>query len=201
MIKADVMAIHFNALHELFQEKGDKTFNNLIENFKELKKIIKIPIIAKEVGSGFSQEVAQTLDRLGFDGFDVGGAGGTSFAAIESYRNKSLNERFTRNPAELFRDWGIPTPTCIIEVGEATNWKLPIIATGGIRSGLDVARAIALGANCAGIAHALLNPAIKGSDHTLFEIDAIIKELRAAMFLVGADKVSKMKNIGVDLWI
>ena len=159
------------------------------------------PVVIKESGAGISFEVAKKLSKTKIAGIDVGGAGGTSFSAIEHFRAKEIKDKLHARGAKTFWDWGIPTPTCIIEVGEATNWELPIIATGGIRNGLDVARAIALGANCAGIAHALLNPAINGSDHTLFEIDAIIKELRAAMFLVGADKVSNMRNIGVDLWI
>jgi isopentenyl-diphosphate delta-isomerase len=86
-------------------------------------------------------------------------------------------------------------------VGEATDWKLPIIATGGIRHGLDAAKAIALGANCAGMAHALLSPANNGKDAIFFEINAILKELRAAMFLVGADTVEKMTEIGAEAWI
>jgi isopentenyl-diphosphate delta-isomerase len=85
-------------------------------------------------------------------------------------------------------------------VGDATDWKLPIIATGGIRNGLDVAKALALGASCAGMAHTLLEPATKNREATILEIDSIVKEIRATMFLVGADSISKMADIGVDLW-
>ncbi|MBY9007264.1 MAG: type 2 isopentenyl-diphosphate Delta-isomerase [Candidatus Lokiarchaeota archaeon] len=189
MIKADVMAVHFNALHELFQEKGDKTYNNLLENFKEVKNAIKIPIIAKEVGSGFNQEVAQTLENIGFDGFDVGGAGGTSFAAIESHRNNNLNSMYTRNPAELFRDWGIPTPVSISYVRKVS--QKPIISTGGLRNGIDIAKSIALGANIGGFAYKFLLTAWKdyknnSKSNSIKEIITLKNELQSCLWLMNA---------------
>lgn len=201
MIDADVFIVCLNFLQEVAQPEGEAHAKGCFEAIKKLANDLDYPVVIKESGAGISYEVAEILSKTKIAGIDVGGAGGTSFSAIEHFRAKEINDKLHERGAKTFWDWGIPTPTSILEVGEATKWKLPIIATGGIRNGLDVARAIALGANCAGAAHALLNPAIKGSDHTIFEIDAIIKELRAAMFLVGADKVSKMKNIGVDLWI
>ncbi len=201
MINADAFIVCLNFLQEVAQPEGEAHAKGCFEAIKKLAEDLDYPVIVKESGAGISYDVAERLTKTKIAGIDVGGAGGTSFSAIEHYRAKEIKDRLHARGAKTFWDWGIPTPTSVIEVGEATNWKLPIIATGGIRNGLDVARAIALGANCAGIAHALLNPAIKGSKETIFEIDAIIKELRAAMFLVGADKVSMMKNIGVDLWI
>jgi isopentenyl-diphosphate delta-isomerase len=112
-------------------------------------------------------------------------------------RFDNLHER----GGKTFWDWGIPTPISILEVGDATNWNLPIISTGGIRNGLDAAKALALGANCAGIAHTFLEPATKSQNSILFEVETLIKELRTAMFLVGADRVSKMKDIGAEVWI
>ena len=112
-----------------------------------------------------------------------------------------INDKLHERGGKTFWDWGIPTPASIIEVGDATAWKIPIIATGGIRNGLDVAKALCLGANAAGIARTLLGPANKNKDSTLFEVEAIIKELRAAMFLVGAKNISKMTDVEVDLWI
>jgi isopentenyl-diphosphate delta-isomerase len=201
MIDADVFIVCLNFLQEVAQPEGEAHAKGCFEAIKKLAEDLDYPVVIKESGAGISYEVAEMLSKTKIAGIDVGGAGGTSFSAIEHFRAKEINDKLHERGAKTFWDWGIPTPTSILEVGEATNWKLPIIATGGIRNGLDVARAIALGANCAGAAHALLNPAMKGSDKTIFEIDAIIKELRAAMFLVGADKVSKMRNIGVDLWI
>lgn len=98
---------------------------------------------------------------------------------------------------KTFWDWGIPTPTSIRKVGEATNWELPIIATGGIRNGLDAAKALAFGANATGIAHALLKHATQDKQSTIFELDIIIKELRTTMFLVGAGTVEKLSDVEV----
>ncbi len=195
MINADVMAIHFNALHELFQEKGDKTYSNLIENFKELKKITKIPIIAKEVGAGFNQEVAETLNNMGFDGFDVGGLGGTSFAAIESYRNKNLNDLYTRNPAILFRDWGIPTPVSIGYVRNIT--QKPIISTGGLRNGMDIAKSIVLGANIGGFAYKFLLTSWKdlqtnSNSNSIKEIKTLKNELQSCLWLMNASNIEEI---------
>ncbi len=201
MIDGHVFIVCLNFLQEVAQPEGEAHAKGCFEAIKKLAEDLDYPVVIKESGAGISFDVAKKLSKTKIAGIDVGGAGGTSFSAIEHFRAKEIKDKLHARGAKTFWDWGIPTPTSIVEVGEATNWKLPIIATGGIRNGLDVARAVALGANCAGIAHALLNPAVKGSDHTLFEIDAIIKELRAAMFLVGADKISNMRNIGVDVWI
>ena len=88
-----------------------------------------------------------------------------------------------------------------MDVGEATQWKIPVIATGGIRNGLDAAKALALGANCAGVAHTILKPANESKDATMAEVDAIIKEIRATMFLLGVDDLSKMSEVEVNIWM
>jgi isopentenyl-diphosphate delta-isomerase len=188
-------------LQEVAQPEGEAHAKGCLDAIKKLADDLSYPVVVKESGAGISYEVAEKISKTKVKGIDVGGAGGTSFSAIEHFRAKEINNKLHARGAKTFWDWGIPTPTSIVETGEATKWEIPIIATGGIRNGLDIARAIALGATCAGIAHTLLDPAIKGSEHTLFETDAIIKELRAAMFLVGADNVTKMKDVGVDVWI
>ncbi|MFX0071496.1 MAG: type 2 isopentenyl-diphosphate Delta-isomerase [Candidatus Hermodarchaeota archaeon] len=197
MIDADVMAIHFNALHELVQEKGDRSYKNFQKNFEKVRNSTDIPIIAKEVGSGFNQELAITLDKLGIDGFDVGGAGGTSFAAIESVRNKNSTTKFTRNPGDLFREWGIPTPVSIYNVRKVTN-KL-IIATGGLNTGIDIAKSIILGADIGGFAYKFLLTSWKDyENHTttnsLKEISTLKNELRSCLWLMNLKNTSELKN-------
>jgi isopentenyl-diphosphate delta-isomerase len=155
------------------------------------------PIIIKESGAGISNKVAHQLRKTKIGGIDVGGAGGTSFSAVEYYRAKIKGDTHNMRAGKTFWDWGIPTPTCILEVGKATNWELPIIATGGIRNGLDIAKALVLGANAAGIAHALLKPALKDKKSTELELDILTRELRIAMFLVGADSVEKLSTTEV----
>jgi len=197
MIKADAMAIHFNALHELVQDKGNISYKMFRSNFQRIREIIKIPIIAKEVGTGISKEVAETLENLGFDGFDVGGLGGTSFAAIESKRKNFHNDKYTRNPAEVFRNWGIPTPVSVINVRNVS--KKLIIATGGLRTGVDIAKSIVLGADIGGFAYNFLKSAWKDYQNktisnTISEIKTLKNELRSSLWLMNLKNVSELKS-------
>ncbi len=197
MIKADVMAIHLNALHELVQDKGNVSYKYFRKNFQELREGTEIPIIAKEVGTGFNKVLAENLDKMGFDGFDVGGAGGTSFAAIEFYRKNEINYNYTRNPAKVFREWGVPTPVSIIEVRKATN-KL-MIATGGLKTGIDIAKCISLGADIGGFAYKFLLSAMKDLknktySNTVKEIKTLKNELRSSLWLMNVNNLGELKN-------
>lgn len=195
MIDADILAVCLNFLQEVIQPEGETHAKGCLERIDMLSKEFNKPILIKESGAGISYNVAERLNRTNIAGIDVGGAGGTSFSAVEYYRAKFKQDRHNMREGKTFWDWGIPTPTSILEVGEATNWELPIISTGGIRNGLDASKALALGASAAGIAHALLKPATQNKDSTIFELDIIIKELRTAMFLVGADTVEKLSDV------
>jgi len=200
MIDANVFVVCLNFLQEVVQAEGESNAKGCLSAIKELAEDLGTPVVVKESGAGISFDVAERLSKTKIAGIDVGGAGGTSFSAIEHYRAKIIDDELHARGGKTFWNWGIPTPNSIMDVGEATEWKLPIIATGGIRNGLDAAKALALGASCAGMAHALLEPAIKSKNATISEIDAVIKEIRATMFLVGVDKVSKMTDVEVDLW-
>ena len=197
MINADVMAIHFNALHELVQDKGDISFKLFKENFKKIRESTNVPIIAKEVGSGFNKELAKSLDDLGFDGFDVGGAGGTSFAAIESYRNKNDKNIFNRKLADVFREWGIPTPVSVLNVRNVS--KKLIIATGGLRTGVDIAKSIVLGADIGGFAFKFLKSSLidqqQGSiSNTIKEIKTLKNELKSCLWLLNLKDLKALKG-------
>ena len=197
MIDADVMAIHFNALHELVQYKGDRSYKYFRDNFQKIRELTNIPIIAKEVGAGFNQELALTLEKLGFDGFDVGGAGGTSFAAIEAHRNFNFGDIFTRNPAEVFREWGIPTPVSVHNVRKVT--KKLIIATGGLKTGIDIAKCISLGADIGGFAYKFLLSSWKdyksnSISNSVKEIQTLKNELRSCLWLMNVKNVSDLKS-------
>ncbi|MFW9937636.1 MAG: type 2 isopentenyl-diphosphate Delta-isomerase [Candidatus Thorarchaeota archaeon] len=197
MVNADSMAIHFNALHELVQDKGDISYKNFRKNFEKIRAKYALPIIAKEVGTGFNQDSALVLDELGFDGFDVGGTGGTSFAAIESMRDNFDNDMFSRNPADVFREWGIPTPVSIINVRKVSD-KI-IIATGGLKTGIDIAKSIALGADISGFAYKFLLSAwedLKNHkiDNTIREIKTLKNELRSSLWLMNLKNISELKS-------
>lgn len=199
MIDADVLAVCLNFLQEAIQPEGEAQAKGCLETIDMLSREFGRPIIVKESGAGISGKVAHLLKRTKIAGIDVGGAGGTSFSAVEYYRAKIKGDTYNMRAGQTFWDWGISTPTCILDVGKVTNWELPIIATGGIRNGLDIAKALVLGANAAGIAHALLKPAIKDKKTMQLEVDVCIRELRTAMFLIGVDTVEKLSTAEVKL--
>jgi isopentenyl-diphosphate delta-isomerase len=206
MIDADVFIVCLNFLQEVVQAEGEANAKGCLNAIEKLADNLNTPVVVKESGAGISYDVAAKLSETKIAGIDVGGLGGTSFAAIEHYRAKMIKDDLHERGGKTFWNWGIPTPTSIIEVGDATNWEIPIIATGGIRNGLDATKALILGANTAGIAHTLLEPASKNKKTTVSTVEAIIKELRAAMFLIGVDEVSKLIDvdwtfIGADLWL
>jgi len=186
MIGAHVLAIHLNYLQEVVQPEGEtKTKGGLkaIEKFAT-----SLPIIAKETGAGMPREVALKLKKAKVRGLDVGGLGGTSFSAVEYYRARSVGDATRANIGQTFWNWGIPTPVSIVlaDVG------LPIIATGGLRSGLDVARAVSIGASAGGMAGRLLPAALEGEEALNKELETIMRELKAAMFLIGAKNTQEL---------
>jgi len=186
MIDAQMLAVHLNYLQEVVQPEGDtKTRGGLkaIESFAKA-----LPIIAKETGAGMPREVALKLKKAKVRGIDVGGLGGTSFSAVEYFRAKSVGDAARTNIGQTFWNWGIPTPVSVV----LANVGLPVVATGGLRSGLDVARAISIGAGCGGMAGRLLPAALEGIDELRNELGTIIQELQAAMFLVGAKNVKEL---------
>jgi isopentenyl-diphosphate delta-isomerase len=201
MIDAHAIAICLNFLQEVVQFEGEAHAKGVLEGIQHLVESIDLPIIVKESGAGISFDVAEKLSKIPIAAIDVSGMGGTSFAAIEHYRAKLHFDRLHARGGKTFWDWGIPTPQSLLEVRDAVDEQFPVIASGGIRNGLDAAKALALGANVVGVAHALLKPATKSKKETLFEIDAFVKELRAAMFLTGCNHVDSLPFVEVNGWI
>lgn len=201
MIDAHAIAICLNFLQEVIQFEGEAQAMGVLEGINQLAEAIDLPVIVKESGAGISYDVAFRLKQTPVAAIDIGGMGGTSFAAIEHYRAKLHFDRLHARGGETFWNWGIPTPHSLVEVLDAVGEELSVIASGGIRHGLDAAKALALGADIAGIAFALLNPATKSEKEALFEIDAVIKELRTAMFLTGCKNVSELQSLEDVRWI
>jgi len=201
MIHADAIAIHLNFLQESIQREGDVNACGCLDVIKKVCKL-DIPVIVKETGAGISYDVALQLYDAGVSAIDVGGLGGTSWAGVEAIRNKDFGDSSIENLGKLFWDWGIPTTISIIECKNALkdfnkhrpHLEIPIIATGGIRNGLDCAKSIALGADLCGIALPLLKPAMQNSDKVISYIQTIMEELKVAMFLTGCDTVNKLKS-------
>jgi len=192
MIDADALAIHLNALQETAQPEGQTNFKGVLERVQGLTGELEKPVIAKETGAGIAAEEARKLETAGVKGIDVSGAGGTSFAAVEYYRAKSRNNSSQRRLGAAFWDWGIPTVASIVEVTESV--KIPVIASGGIRSGVDAAKSIALGASAASLSKPILQSAVKGTKETVKTLSLLIDELRNVMFLVGANSIEQLKK-------
>jgi len=197
MIDADAVAIHLNALQEAIQPEGEVTFKGVISAIEDITRKIEVPIIVKETGAGIAREEAILLEKVGVKAIDVGGTGGTSWAAVETYRAENRGMNLTASIGRTFWDWGIPTAISTIEVDYFTD-NVEIIATGGVRTGLDAAKLISIGANAVGISLPLLKPAYEGKVEKVIQIlQKIIEELKIAMFLVGASKINDLRKADI----
>jgi isopentenyl-diphosphate Delta-isomerase len=188
-IEADAMVIHLNPLQELLQKEGEPNFKGLLTKIKELVKVLNVPILVKEVGSGISGEAAKKLLEVGVQGIDVAGAGGTSWAGVEMLRNKS------RKKIELW-DWGLPTSYCIKEVYELKkSFKFVLIGSGGINSAMDAVKAIALSADLVASARVILQTlnviGIEGVKNLIVSWFEFIKSI---MFLTGSQSLSDLQK-------
>jgi len=195
MIEADAIAIHLNPLQEAVQPEGQTDFKGVLEKISEIANELDKPIIAKETGAGIAAEEAKKLEDAGVKGIDVSGVGGTSWAAVEYYRAKESKNSTQLRLGDVFWDWGIPTAVSIVEVSQTVN--AAVIASGGIRNGVDVAKAIALGASLTSSSHPILHAAIKNVNETKMALSLLIDELRNAMFLVGAESVKSLRKTPV----
>ncbi|MEM2098714.1 MAG: type 2 isopentenyl-diphosphate Delta-isomerase [Candidatus Bathyarchaeia archaeon] len=195
IIDADAVAIHLNPLQEAVQPEGQTNFKGVLGKIYEIASVVDVPVIVKETGSGIAAEEAQALEAAGVSGIDVSGAGGTSFAAVEYYRAKGKADNAQRLLGEAFWDWGIPTVASLVETAQTV--RVPVIASGGVRCGVDVAKALALGASLASISSPVLQAAVKGSKDTNVLLSVLIEELRNAMFLVGANTVEQLAKVPV----
>ena len=187
LIGAHVLAIHLNFLQEMVQPEGDRKARGCLPAIGNLA--ARFPVLVKETGAGLSRSVADRLKAVGVAALDVSGTGGTSFAAVEHYRAKAQGAQREARLGKTFWDWGIPSPVSVQAVRPV---GLPVVASGGIRSGLDVARAIALGASAAGTAGGVLKAASLSYEATVDELEQIVYELKVAMFLTGSRTISEL---------
>jgi isopentenyl-diphosphate delta-isomerase len=182
MLGADALILHLNPLQEALQPGGDRGWRGVEAAIERLARALPVPLIAKEVGSGISGSVARRLVSCGVAAIDVAGAGGTSWAAVEGSRAGGTQGQAL---GEIFRDWGIPTARALADVREACP-GVPLIASGGIRHGLDAAKAIRLGATLAGQAASLLGPAMQGTEAVIAHVEGFATALRIACLATGS---------------
>jgi isopentenyl-diphosphate delta-isomerase len=196
MIEADALILHLNALQEAVQPEGNTNFRGLLGRIEQVCARLPVPVIVKEVGNGISAATARRLVEAGVWGIDVAGAGGTSWSEVERFRHASEGGA---RVAGAFAGWGIPTTEAIRAVRAALP-DVPLIGSGGVRSGVDVAKAIALGADLAGTAKPALVSAVeeRGAEAVIEGLRAYIDELRIAMFCSGCGDLRALGQVGLE---
>ena len=189
MIEADALVLHLNPLQEAIQPEGQRDFAGLLPKMEAVVRALPVPVIAKEVGSGISEATGRRLAAAGITILDTAGVGGTSWARIEASRAND------HDLGELFAGWGIETPESIRALRRIDG--VTIIGSGGLRSGLDVAKAISLGADLAGLAQPFLEAAVDSAEQVARRIDRVIQELKIAMFCLGTADLPTLKTVPI----
>ncbi len=192
LLEADALILHLNPLQEWVQSEGDSNFKGLLAKIEQICAQLPVPVIAKEVGNGISAPMAKKLIEAGVAAIDVAGAGGTSWAKVESQRAKDNRQRHL---GQVFADWGLPTAECITAI-RSMNSTIPLIASGGLKNGLDLAKSIALGADLGGLARPFLVAAIESEAAVDELVKFLIAELEIVLFCTGNPNLSALKNSG-----
>ena len=191
VIRADALAIHLNFLQESVMPEGDSKARGCLDAIQGVVEEITVPIIVKETGAGISRSQAVRLRESGVSVLDIGGAGGTSMARLESHRARMNKYPKHESLASTFAGWGIPTVVSLIE---ARDSRLPVIASGGITNGLEATKALALGASLVGVAWPLLHAAAEGYEALTDWLDRFLSELSVAMFLSSAVSITRLQE-------
>jgi isopentenyl-diphosphate Delta-isomerase len=191
LAQADALILHLNPLQEALQPEGNTRFAGLLLKIEAVCRSLPVPVVVKEVGWGIGAETARQLAAAGVAAIDVAGAGGTSWSQVEKYRARN---RGGAKMAALFADWGISTADALVDCRRALP-DLPLIASGGLRTGLDMAKCLALGARLAGVAGPFLRSAVRGPQAVEAEIRQFLAELRLAMFAAGARDLAALERI------
>ncbi|WP_042220484.1 type 2 isopentenyl-diphosphate Delta-isomerase [Oceanobacillus manasiensis] len=190
LTESDALVLHLNSLQEAVQDGGDLNFENLLPKIEAVCKQLQVPVGAKEVGFGIDGTVAEKLYNAGISFIDVAGAGGTSWSQVEKLRSQ---DPLRRAAAEAFNNWGLPTKDCIVSV-KSSKAAVPVVASGGMKTGVDAAKAITLGADVIGFARQLLQAATESAESVLRTMDQIELELKMTMFGIGTKTLNELKN-------
>ncbi len=190
MTEANMLVLHLNSIQEVIQEEGNTNFKDLLSKIEKLCQELDVPVGVKEVGWGIDGDTAKKLTDIGISFIDVAGAGGTSWSQVEKFRAKDLVKR---EAAEAFSEWGIPTANSIISVREKVH-EQPVVASGGMKTGLDAAKALAIGADMVGFGRSILKEAIESTDKVLQVMETRELELKMAMFGIGCSTLQQLKK-------
>lgn len=187
-IEADAVIVHLNPLQELMQPEGDRNFKGIEEGIESLVQNVTVPVIVKETGAGITGVVTERLLKIGVSVIDIAGAGGTSWSKVENERSSN------KNPETIFNDWGVPTAQCLIEVAKLkSDQEFEIIASGGIRNGMEIAKAICLGADFAASAQPVIKAVVEDGREGLEHLyQQWKKQLKITLALTGCERVSDL---------
>lgn len=192
MIGADALVLHLNPLQEAIQPEGQCNFSALLPKIGEVVREVGVPVVVKEIGCGLSEATVRALAGQGVRIVDTAGVGGTSWARIEAERAGDLEI------GELFAGWGLATPESIVQArrveGLTAGERLTVIASGGIRNGLDAAKAIALGADLVGMAYPFLAPATESPERVAEKVRRTVRELKICMFCLGVKSIPELQR-------
>jgi isopentenyl-diphosphate delta-isomerase len=192
MVEADALILHLNPLQEALQSDGNWNWSGLVAKIERVCHGLAVPVVVKEVGWGINEQTARWLADVGVAAIDVAGSGGTSWSEVEYHRAPT---EALRRLAKSFEDWGIPTAEAL-KMAQAGAPGLPVIASGGLRNGVQAAKALALGAASVGIASPFLKAAAASPEEVVAAIDQFAAELRIAMFCVGAGNLAALQTPG-----
>lgn len=190
MIGADALFLHLNPLQEAVQPEGDRDWSGVLRRIETVARALEVPVVAKEVGNGISAGAARRLADAGVAAVDVAGAGGTSWSEVEAWRQSDPLEAAV---AHGFAGWGVPTAEALVEAVAAVP-EIPVFASGGIRTGIDVAKAVRLGAALAGMAAPVLETAARTADAAAERLGTAVRQLRIAMFCTGSADLTALRR-------
>jgi isopentenyl-diphosphate delta-isomerase len=192
MLEADALQIHLNVMQELLMPEGDRDFSGYLDRIREISEALDVPVIVKEVGFGMSRGTIRRLIAAGIRIIDVGGKGGTNFAKVENLRQ-------TQSHA-MFEDWGLTTAQSLLEAAECAEEGVWFIAAGGIRDGLDICKALSLGASAVGMAGSFLRLVrTETIEQCLVAVDTWHHQLRIAMTALGAERISELRKVSLTI--
>jgi isopentenyl-diphosphate Delta-isomerase len=197
LLDAGALVLHLNPLQEALQDGGNTNFSGLLRQIEQVCRQLPVPVIAKEVGWGITGDLARRLQEAGVAAIDVAGAGGTSWSEVERHRAPTPQRAAV---AGAFVDWGIPTAECVLSCRAACP-ELPVIASGGVRNGIDVTKAVVLGADLVGLAGLLIRAAATSDDGATVFLETVREELRIAMFAIGAQDTKVLHEGGADFFL
>ncbi|MBU6230251.1 MAG: type 2 isopentenyl-diphosphate Delta-isomerase [Cyanobacteria bacterium REEB459] len=192
-LQANALILHLNPLQEAVQTRGDTNFSGLLGKIEGLCTSLTVPVVVKEVGNGIAAPLVRRLMEAGVAAVDIAGAGGTSWARVESQR---ASDPIQRRLGQTFADWGIPTATAIVAARQVAP-HLPLIASGGLRNGLEVAKAIALGADLVGLALPFLQAASESEDALSLLADSLVAEIKTVLFCTGQADLQGLRQPGI----